>query len=229
MPLPKIETPKYVLKVPSTNNKIEYRPFLVKEEKVLLIAQESEDESQIRNAICDIVSACTFGQVDPLELTTYDLEYIFLMLRAKSVGETANFRLKCTECGEYTEYSLDLEKVKVVFPKNKPKDNISINGSIGMTLKPLKVKNMTNLNVNDINSMVSLVIDTIYDSDSVYSADNTSKKELDDFIDSLPHKALAEIQNFVENQPKLSYTVKFKCESCGAENETELTGLASFF
>ena len=228
MPLPKIEVPKYVLKIPSTNKKVQFRPFLVKEEKVLMIAQESEDESQIESAIKDVISSCTFDKVNPNDLTTYDLEYIFLQLRSKSIGETATFNLKCEECGEYTEVSIDLGKVNVSFPEDPPEENIKLNDTIGMILKPVSVKNMGKANHKDFNSMISLVIDAIY-SDNVYSANDVSKAELDEFIDNLAHSSLQKIQQFIENQPSLKHIVKFKCGSCGAENEVVLEGLSSFF
>ena len=118
MPLPKLESTKYTTQIPSTKEEIEFRPFLVKEEKILMIAQESEDEKQIMSAMKEIVSACTFGEVNADECTLYDIEYLFLQLRMKSIGETATINLKCDKCGKYTPVEIDLNEVKVVFPVN---------------------------------------------------------------------------------------------------------------
>ena len=132
MPLPVLEAPTYNLVVPSTKKKLKYRPFLVKEEKILMIAQESENETQILQAVKEIIKSCTFSKIDVNNIPMYDIEYIFLKIRAKSVGEVVSFQLKCEECGEYNKVEVNLEDVQVQFPENEIDPNIQLNDSIGV-------------------------------------------------------------------------------------------------
>jgi DNA-directed RNA polymerase subunit M/transcription elongation factor TFIIS len=229
MPLPVLEAPKYSLVVPSTKKELKYRPFLVKEEKILMIAQESTDASQIEESIKDIIRACTFEKIDVDSLTTYDLEYILLKLREKSVGESSKFFLTCKECGAKNEVIVNLRDVGVDFPEKVPDNNIELSKGVGITLSPVSIKRLGNIDKSDINSVIATVIETIYDEENVYSVDNVSKEELDAFIDSFTHKNLEEIQNFVKNQPTLKHTVNFKCSECGHENTYTLEGIQSFF
>jgi len=229
MPLPVLEAPKYNLVVPSTKKKLQYRPFLVKEEKILMIAQESDDASQIESSIKEIIKACTFGKIDVDSLFTYDLEYILLKLREKSVGETSNFSLACEKCGASNKVTVNLQDVSVDFPENVPDNTIELAEGVGITLSPVSIKRLGKLDQNNINSVISTVIETIYDEKSVYSVDIVSREELDAFIDSFTHKNLEEIQNFVKNQPTLKHTVTFKCSECGHENTYTLEGIQSFF
>jgi DNA-directed RNA polymerase subunit M/transcription elongation factor TFIIS len=229
MPLPVLEAPKYSLVVPSTKKKLQYRPFLVKEEKILMIAQESTDASQIEESIKDIIRACTFEKIDVDSLTTYDLEYILLKLREKSVGESSKFFLTCKECDAKNEVTVNLNDVAVDFPETVPDSTIELSKGVGITLSPVSIKRLGNIDKSDINSVIATVIETIYDEDNVYSVNNVSKEELYTFIDSFTHKNLEEIQNFIKNQPTLKHTVNFKCSECGHENTYTLEGIQSFF
>ena len=229
MPLPVLETPTYNLVVPSTKKKLKYRPFLVKEEKILMIAQESNDASQIESSIKDIIKSCTFGKIDVDSLMTYDLEYILLKLREKSVGETSEFSLSCKKCGAKNKVNVNLNDVAVDFPETVPDSTIELSKGVGITLSPVSIKRLGNIDDNDINSIIATVIETIYDEDNVYSVNNVSKEELYTFIDSFTHKNLEEIQNFIKNQPTLKHTVNFKCSECGHENTYTLEGIQSFF
>lgn len=231
--LPKLDTPTYTTVLPSTGESIEYRPFLVKEEKILMIAQESNDNAAMIKALKNIIKSCTEGQVDPSKCTVYDIEYLFLQFRAKSVGETAPIRLKCEECGEYTEVEIDLSEVEVQYPKKKTVNNIKLTDKVGIKLKEVSVDEVETLSgLSDskgFNKAIAAVIDVIYDEDNVYNVKDTNPKEVYEFIDNLSHSHLEKIQDFIENQPMLKHTVKFKCEKCGHENEVELVGLQSFF
>lgn len=234
MALPKLETPTYSTTIPSTGREIEYRPFLVKEEKILMMAQESQDTAQAISALKKIISSCTFGKVDPNELTTYDAEYLFLQLRIKSVGETVEFQIKCADpdCDGMTDVVVDLSEVEVVQPDVKVDTNIKLNDSIGMTLKEVTLKDAVGLSgkdMDDITGLVSCVIDTIYDEDKVYNVADVSKKELAVFIDSLNHHQLETITTFIQNQPAIKKEVKYTCVKCGKENVIELRGLQDFF
>jgi len=230
MPLPVLETTTYNLVVPSTKKKLKYRPFLVKEEKILLIAQESESENQILQAVKDIIESCTFSKIDANKIPMYDLEYIFLKIRSKSVGEVISFQLKCEECGEYNKVELNLEDVEVQFPDEEIDPNIELTDSVGITLKPINLSDVTKAKGKDVISEALISsIDSIYDSDNVYSASTCSKKELETFVDSLTHQHLEKIQKYLLNQPTLKHTIEYTCEKCGHKNSYELSGLQSFF
>lgn len=231
--LPKIDTPTYSTVLPSTGDKVEYRPFLVKEEKVLMIAQESNDNSAMLKALTSIIEACTFGKLKPEDCTTYDIEYLFLKLRAASVGETAELKFKCEECGEYTKVDINLNDIEIKYPEKKPESNIKLTETVGITLKPLAVDDLGALSditdPENFSKAIAAVIDVIYDEENVYKVKDTDPKEVLTFIDNLSHIHLEKIQEFIENQPMLKHTVKFKCEKCGHDNEIELVGLQSFF
>lgn len=232
MPLPKLESTKFTTQIPSTKEEIEFRPFLVKEEKILMIAQESEDEKQIMSAMKEIVSACTFGEVNADECTLYDIEYLFLQLRMKSIGETATINLKCDKCGKYTPVEIDLNEVKVVFPVNDLTNTIALTEDIGITLKPLTLKaaaKVAGKSEEVFNQAIIQSIDSVYDADNVYSSSDVTEKELLEFIDSMSHSQLQEVQKYLNDQPVLKHTVKFTCKHDGHENEIELKGIASFF
>lgn len=228
MPLPVLEAPTYNLSVPSTKKKLKYRPFLVREEKILMIAQESENETQILQAVKDIITSCTFEKIDVNNIPMYDIEYIFLKIRAKSVGEVVSFQLKCEECGEYNKVEVNLEDVEVQFPQKEIDTNIQLNDSIGITLKPLRMSDIKKGD-DQITDAIIATIDTIYDSDNVYSASACSRKEMQEFVDSLSHQHLEKIQEFILNQPTLKHTIEYTCEKCGHKNSYELNGLQSFF
>jgi len=232
MALPKLENPTYQIEVPSHSRKIEFRPFLVKEEKVLMIAQESEDSEKILNTIKDIIRVCSFEKLNPDECSLTDIEYIFLQLRAKSIGETVAVRIKCEECGEYTQVKINLEDVKVSRIEDINND-IKITDSIGIILKNLSISDTEKISTIDseraFNQTIMYSIESIYDADNVYPASESTEKELIEFIDSLSHKHLEKIQEYIDSAPKLQYTIKFKCAKCGHENEVVLEGIESFF
>ena len=231
MALPKLETPVYETVIPSTGQTIEYRPFLVKEEKILMMAQESKDSAQALQALKKIISSCTFGKVDPNTLTTYDAEYIFLQLRIKSVGETTEFQIKDEETGTPVSVTVDLTEVEVSGPETPPESHIKLNDSIGMTLKEVTLKDaigLTGADLNDVTTLVASVVDTIYDEDTVYKKENISKDELSAFIESMNHKQLELIQNFIQNQPNISKEVTFTGPT-GHVNTITLRGLQDFF
>tara|TARA_Y100000004_G_scaffold197173_1_gene270197 strand:+ start:7182 stop:7877 length:696 start_codon:yes stop_codon:yes gene_type:complete len=230
MALPKLTAPKYQIEVPSTKKMIEYRPFLVKEEKVLMMAQESEDPKQLQSAVEDIIETCTYGAIKPSELTAYDLEYIFLNLRAVSVGETVEVGIKCEHCDKVNQIVVNLKEIKVQFPEVEPETTIMLEKDIGITMKPITL-GATKLLADDaeITDMVGLVIDTIFDKDNVYPTKDSTVEEIKDFVESLNREQLGKIQEYISNQPKLIHTVEFKCIHCGEMNKITLEGLQSFF
>ncbi|MEE2800916.1 MAG: baseplate protein [Bacteroidota bacterium] len=235
MQLPVIETPTYKVVMPSTKKEIEMRPFLVKEEKVLMIAQESGDTQQILTAMKKIIRACSFDKIVPNDLTTYDLEYVFMQLRARSVGETSKLIFKCEKCGKEHTAIIDISKIEVQYPEKEPKSKIEITDKVGMQLKPMSLRNMADLSEDstdaDISAALASIVDYIYDEEQVYNSEDIPKNELNGFIDNLSHKHLELMQEFMENQPKLSYTYEWICEddNCKHKNKIVLEGIRSFF
>jgi hypothetical protein len=231
MPLPTLESAKYKITIPSTGKTIEYRPFLVKEEKILLMAQESEDSNEIARALKDIIHSCTFEKINVNELATYDLEYIFLQLRAKSVGEEVIVQLPCDKCEEYTELKIDLSSIKIKKPKKKVDPNIKLDDSIGIVMRPIPVSEMDNLtgDTKDFVQTIGMCIESIYDNDNVYSRNDCTQQELDNFVESLSHQHLELIDEYISNQPKLEHTLKFNCSHCNKKMERTMEGLQDFF
>ena len=235
MALPKIETPTFEAKLPSSKKLIKYRPFLVKEEKVLLIANESKDPKAMYNAMKDVVEACTFGKIQVTSITPYDLEYLFLKLRSKSVGEVSKIRVKCPECGEYNDVDVNLEKVEVVYPTEKVDSKVMLTDKVGVTLKHLTVDDVASLQDGEQNeaSVVTKAIiksiESVFDENGVYSTADSSAEELNTFIESLNRTQIEKINDFIKTTPKIQYVAKFKCKACGKDVKVVLEGLNSFF
>jgi len=239
MPLPKISTPTYELELPSTGKKIKYRPFLVKEEKILIIALETEDTKQISNAIVQILSECILTRgVKVKDLSTFDIEYLFLNVRAKSVGETVEVNVTCPDEGETTvQMEIELDSIKV---KKDPSHSniIKLDDNLSMKLKYPSLDQFVENNFevadgdNDVDkslTMITSCIDIVYDSEESWNASDCSKKELKDFVEQMNTKQFKEIENFFVTMPKLSHTVKVKNPNTKVESEVVLEGLVSFF
>ena len=232
MTLPKIVAPTYELEVPSTKEKITYRPFLVKEEKILLLAQEAGEESDILNAIKEIINNCTYEQLKVENLALFDLEYIFLNIRSKSVGEKIELKLLCEDDGEtYVDVEIDLDKVKVNFPK-KHTNTIQLTDSISLVMRypEMSSLNLTTVsNTETIFHMIKNSIGQIIDGETIYEQVDFTDEDLDAFIESLSSEHFKDIQNFFETMPKLRHEVKFKNPNTKKQNKVILEGLNSFF
>jgi hypothetical protein len=239
MPLPKISTPTYELELPSTGKKIRYRPFLVREEKILIMALESEDTKQISNAIVQILSDCIATKtVKVSELSTFDIEYLFLNVRAKSVGETVEVNVTCPDDGEtQVQMEINIDDIKVQKDPNHS-NIVKIDDRLSMKLKYPSLEQFVenNFEVNesdsDVNKSLSMIIsciDMVYDQEESWSAADCSKKELEEFVEQMNTKQFKEIENFFVTMPKLSHTIKVKNPNTKVENEIVLEGLASFF
>lgn len=234
MALPKIEAPKYRLAVPSTGEAIDFRPYLVKEEKVLMMAMESGDQRQMISAIKDIIRASTFEKLDVDKLATFDLEYIFVQLRAKSVGEISRIGVECKECSTKNELEVSLEKVEVV-KKGEANDKIQLTSDVGIKMKYPAVNDvMDNMGddaseVDKVFAMMVSCIDYIYQGDQIFDAKEQSRKELNEFIESLSSEQFSRIQGFFESMPQTKLDVQFACSNCGSSNDIEVKGLSSFF
>ena len=240
MPLPKIATPSYELELPSTGKTIQYRPFLVKEEKLLVIALESEDTKQITNAIKAVIKSCVLTKGVKVEaLPTFDIEFLFLNIRGKSVGEDIDLKLVCPD-DEKTEVSvsINLDDIKVQKLEGHTKQ-IKLDDNLMMELKYPSlnefIKNNFDPNDKSKNPMdqsfdlIGSCIDKIYNEDEVWVADDCSKKEINEFLDSMYSNQFKEVEKFFETMPKLSHTVKVYNPTTKVESDVVLEGLASFF
>ncbi len=239
MPLPKINTPTYELVLPSTGKKIKYRPFLVREEKILIMAMESENMTEITNAIVQILSDCIVSKDVKVEsLATFDIEYLFLNVRAKSVGETVDVNITCPDDGEtQVEMSIDIDSIKVQKTRGH-KNIIKLDDELSMKLKYPSLDQFVENNfeteegaseINQSLSMITSCVEMIYNQEESWEASDYSKKELDEFIEQLNTKQFKQIEKFFATMPKLSHTIAVKNPETGVESEVVLEGLASFF
>ena len=240
MPLPKIATPSYELELPSTGKTIQYRPFLVKEEKLLVIALESEDTKQITNAIKAVIKSCVLTKGIKVEtLPTFDIEYLFLNIRGKSVGEDIDVNLICPDDNE-TEVSVSVNLDDITVQKPEGHSNqIKLDNNLMMELKYPSlnefIKNNFDPNDSSKNPMdqsfdlIGSCINKIYNQDEVWAAADCSKKEITDFLDSMNSSQFKEVEKFFETMPKLSHTLKVLNPKTNVESDVVLEGLASFF
>lgn len=232
MALPKLNVPKYELKIPSTGKKASYRPYLVKEEKILMLAIESDDQAQMTNALKDIIAACTFGEISVNKLTLFDVEYIFAKLRSKSVGETSKVKLPCESCETSNEVDIDLDSVGITEIPNK---KIELTDDTGMIMKfpsmsdYLDIQNSDADNVDKIFAVISACIESIYSGDEMFDAATHSKEELNEFIESLNTEQFARVNAYLSKMPTAFVMANFKCSNCNHENEIELKGMMNFF
>ena len=239
MPLPKINTPTYELTIPSTGKKIRYRPFLVKEEKILIMALESEDIKQITDAIVEILSECILTKgVKVLELATFDIEFIFLNVRAKSVGEMIDVNVTCPDDGKtQVQMEIDIDAIKV--QKDKKHSNlVKIDEKLSMKMKYPSIQQFVqnNFDIKDTGpdvdqslTMITTCIEQIYTEEESWSAADSTNDELKEFVEQMNTKQFKEIEGFFTTMPKLSHTVKVKNPKTKVESEVVLEGLASFF
>jgi len=234
MALPKLDTPRYEMKIPSTAKKVVYRPYLVKEEKILMLAMESNDQKQMVRALKDVVNSCTEGLINVDELTMFDLEYVFMQLRSKSSGETTEVNVKCKSCETKNSVNVNLSKVDVKVPKTAEL-KIKLTDKVGVVMKYPSVNDMINVqdsNDNEVNKVFTIIakaIDSIYSGDEIFDAKEQSIDELKDFIDSLNTEQFNKIKNFIENMPSAGTMISFECSNCSTHNDVEIKGLANFF
>jgi len=238
MPLPKISTPTYELELPSTQKKVRYRPFLVKEEKVLLIALETEDTKEITNAIRAVIKSCVLTRGIKVEtLPTFDIEYLFLNIRGKSVGEVIEVNLICPDDGvTEVKKNIPIDDIKIQRTDGHT-NQIKLDDNIMMELKYPSLDQFIKNNFdfaegNQMDQSFELIgscIDKIYTEEEVWSSSDCTKKELTEFLESMNSSQFKEIENFFESMPKLSHTIKVKNPNTEKESDVVLEGLASFF
>ena len=238
MPLPRISTPTYELELPSTEQSINYRPFLVKEEKLLVIALESEDTKQITTAIKTVIKNCILTKDIKVEnLPTFDIEFLFLNIRGKSVGEQVDVNIICPDDNETNvSVSIDLDDIKVL--KNEDHTNkIKVDPTIMMEMKYPSLEQFikNNFDFNNQNAMdqsfdlIASCIDKIYTEDEVWSTSDVTKKEVTEFLESMNSSQFKDIEKFFETMPKLSHKIQIKNPKTQVGSEVVLEGLASFF
>ena len=235
MALPILETATYELTLPSADVVVKYRPFLVKEEKVLLQALESNNDVEIKNAIKDIVSTCTFGQVDASKLPTFDLEYVFLQVRSKSVGEIANIRLRCPDDKEtHVTKEIDLSKVEVQVD-DEHTNEIVVNDKVKIIMKYPTIDtvdpklNVEGLKTQQVFDMITGCIHSIIDGEKEHFVKDYSKEELNKFIENLDRKAFDKLNKFFETMPQLRHEIEIENPKTKVKSKVVLKGAQDFF
>ena len=238
MPLPKIATPIYELEIPSLKKKIRYRPFLVKEEKILIIALETEDSKQIANAVKSVITNCILSKGIKVEdLSTFDIEYLFLNIRGKSVGETVDVLITCPDDGTtQVPTSINLDEILVEVDPEHSRD-IKLDDSLTLRMRyPSMTEFIKNnfdsgesVSVDDTFDLIVSCIDQIYSEEESWTGSDSTKKELLEFVEQLSSKQFKEVEKFFDTMPKLSHTIKIKNPNTKVESEVVLEGLSAFF
>jgi len=238
MPLPKIATPSYELVIPSSKKKVKFRPFLVKEEKILILAMESQDNTQIASAVKDVISNCILTRgIKVDKLSTFDIEFLFLNIRGKSIGEDVEVMVTCPDDGKTqvpTRIMLDDIKIQI---SDEHSQDIKLDDEYTLRMKYPSldefIKNNFNasgdINVDDTFDLISSCIEQVYSEEESWAASDCTKKELSQFVEQLNSSQFKEIEKFFDTMPKLSHTVKVINPNTKKENEVVLEGLQSFF
>jgi len=236
MSLPKMQLPLYNVVIPSTGKEVKFRPFLVKEEKALLIAQQSEDPKVMVNTLKSIIEDCIQG-IDANTLAIFDYEYLFTQIRSKSVGEIVDLVFLCDDCTDEkarTKVSMDITKFAVKFNPDHT-NKIQLTNSIGIVMKYPSLDAIGELekaNAGDVDSVFKLVIECIefiYDGDEVYNTKEQTKEEVLEFLNNLTQEQFSKIESFFDTMPKMSQPVKYDCPVCGKHHDKVLEGIESFF
>ena len=229
MTLPRVETPMFENTLASTGELIKFRPFLVREEKILMLASESEDFKDMVNACVQIVTNCSGGKVKGEELTMFDLQDLFLKIRAKSVGETAEFTLTCGECEKTIPYTLRLDEMKVEGLESPPDKFIKITEDFGVQLKwPTALIAAESEELTD-DELVAKCIDYVVDGEETFSIDDESIDEVNEFIEDLPIEAMDKMREFFQQMPRIEHLVEYKCPHCETDNHISINGYEHFF
>jgi len=235
MALPELNTARYSMVIPSTGQTVNYRPYLVKEEKILMMAMESDDNKVIARATVDVIKSCIEDKIDVDGLAMFDIETIFLALRSKSVGESMELKIKCGDesCNKVSDVYINFDDIEIPEISNE-KTNIMLTDDVGVVMKYPSMRDVEKMgNVDDTDaeqamSMIMACIDSIFDADAVYPASDESSKSLTKFVDSLNNVQFLKLSEFFRDMPAVTHTVNYKCE-CGKEQEQVLRGLSSFF
>jgi len=235
MALPRLnDSPNYDLVIPSMKKSVSFRPFLVKEEKILLMALESDDQKQILNTVIDTIKACVTEDIDTTRLTTFDIEYMFLKIRAKSVGETSTIVMKCNECESSNDITLNIDDVEIEVPDIS--NTIELDNQISLEMKWPTFDSIvrgdilsSESSVDQIFGLIRSSIDVIKTNEERFSAKDQTAQELDSFIESMNNQQFTKVREYVEKMPKLTHDVAFSCKKCNHQNNIVVEGMQSFF
>jgi len=233
MALPKLSNITYELNLPSTGEKLKFRPFLVKEQKALMIAQESEDDKQIENAFAQIITDCTFGELNAYTMPMFDVEYVFLQMRGKSVGEKIKLNLLCPD-DEKTRVNVEIDLKDVDVQMSNDHTNIvELTDNIHIVMKYPTLSDMSGFDdkgqIQSIFEMIKRCVNEVHDGEEVHNKVDISEKELDEFIDSMSTENFEKVSAFFETMPKLQHVVEVKNPKTKKKNEILIEGLQSFF
>ena len=234
MALPKLATPTYELEVPSTGDKITYRPFLVKEEKLLLLAIETNNDGEIMKAVKNIISNCVSSKLNIDDLALFDIEYIFLNVRGKSIGENISVKLLCEDDGKtYADVDINIDDIKVVFTEGHT-NHIELNDEVSIFMEYPQIDIMSSMagdepDANFVFRIIKNAVAQIVEGETIHERADFTEKELDEFLESLNSQQFQSIQGFFETMPKLKHEVKFKNPKTKKNNKVTLEGLNSFF
>lgn len=234
MALPKLDTPTYELEQPSTGEPLKYRPFLVKEQKTLMMAQESGDDKQIRDALAGLISGCTFGSIDPYKVPIFDVEFLFLRIRGKSVGEKIELSLLCPDDNETrVEKNINLEDIDVTM-KVGHTNEINITDQVKMIMRYPTLNDMIDMNpdtanTEDVFKMIKRCVSEIRDSDTIYNRVDMSESELEEFVDSLTGDQFERLTEFFDTMPKVQHAVEVTNPKTKKKGQVVIEGIQSFF
>jgi hypothetical protein len=232
MALPTIAVPKYTMTIPSSKKKVSYRPFLVKEQKILLMALESGEEKQMLDAMYEIIKACVEGVDDPLSMPMFDIEYMFAMIRSKSVGESVDVTAKCIHCDKPNDIVIPIDTIEVKFPESVS-SKVMITDTMGVQLKYPSLKDaalpLKEMGVDELLDYLIQSMDYIFDADQVYPAKEHTKEELLQFLESLNSDQFTRIVKFYENLPYLNKEIEHTCVFCKEKFPISFKGLKDFF
>ena len=232
MALPKLDTPKYQLTLPSTGEKIEYSPFLVKEQKIILMAQESQDENQILNAVGDLVNSCTFGIIDAKKSPTFDIEYIFLKIRSRSVGETTSINVVCPDDNKtQVPVKINLDEIELLTNKDH-KTNIQLTDKFTLNFRYPLMSDLYGIDASDTTetsfALINKCVTSIQYGDEIYNRVDMTDAELNDFLEQMNSKQFAEVMDFFNGMPRLRHIIKVTNPKTKVQSEVVLEGLQSF-
>lgn len=232
MSLPSLGIPKYQLTVPSTKKTVTYRPFLVKEQKVLFMALESNDEKQILAAICATIESCVDGISNAYTMPMFDIEYIFTKIRSKSVGEVVDLKARCSNCQMLNDISMNLDDVEVIFPSGIS-NKIMLTDKIGITIRypcPLDAnQNISGMNVEQVIDFICGSIESVFDENNVYTKKDFSDEDIRKFVESMSSTQFEIVGKFYTNLPSMKKEVECKCINCGTVFSATFTGMQDFF
>ena len=233
MPLPVLSTPTYELTIPSSGQTVQYRPFLVKEEKILLMANEGGEATEIVRAMKQIIGNCIQNGYNTDNMPLFDVEYIFLKLRSKSVNEFSEVGFRCPECDEVNRIQIDLSSVEIS-TNDTHSNKIELTNDIGLIMKypQLDSINMNDLQSTDVDTIFNVIsscIDSIYQGEEIHDSGDYTREEISEFINNLTQEQFLKIQQFFDTMPKLSHTVPYTCNKCEYDEPLVLEGLQNFF